>query len=217
MKSQYNRELVTSMIAVCPPGSRDRNDELYRRLVTGGKSARDDLITSNMSLVLTIVDSYIACFITLDCLRDDLMSAGFMGLVKAVNSMADHTEATIRNPTGYVATSIHREIGKLIDDEPGVVKRRKEADDESAAVVVVAGASLPRVADSAPDHADLIALRDLIESCCETEEDRIIVRMREQGYVDREIAATLDLPLTTVYTMRRAIEGRYLSKCKACE
>ena len=58
----------------------------------------------------------------------------------------------------------------------------------------------------------MIELRDLIDACCESPEDRVIVDMREKGYVDKEIAATLTLPLTTVYMMRREIYARFLEK-----
>ena len=58
-------------------------------------------------------------------------------------------------------------------------------------------------------------LRDLIEACCETEEERTIVRMREQGYVDREIAETLDMPLSTTYMLRRGIQERFLERSAA--
>lgn len=39
--------------------------------------------------------------------------------------------------------------------------------------------------------------------------------MREQGYVDREIAEALDMPLSTTYMLRRGIQKRFLERSAA--
>jgi DNA-directed RNA polymerase specialized sigma24 family protein len=53
-------------------------------------------------------------------------------------------------------------------------------------------------------------LRETLDACCEDDTDREILRLREEGYVDREIANRLGLPLTTCYVMRRTMYARFL-------
>ena len=48
-----------------------------------------DMIEGNMAAIVFHVDNYLHYFPQYSFLRDDLTSAGFMGLVKAVNSMAE--------------------------------------------------------------------------------------------------------------------------------
>lgn len=70
--------------------------------------------------------------------------------------------------------------------------------------------------DKIPDDAfsydprQLENLWQTIESCCEGELELTIVRLRAEGYVDREIAERVDLPLTTIFVMRREIYARFL-------
>jgi hypothetical protein len=53
-------------------------------------------------------------------------------------------------------------------------------------------------------------LRETLEACCENETELEILRLREEGYVDREIAERLGLPLTTTYVLRRTMYARFL-------
>ena len=60
-------------------------------------------------------------------------------------------------------------------------------------------------------------MRDLLESCCESDDDRTILRMREEGYSDREIAGTIGLKHTTTYLMRKELEKRFNLKRRELE
>ena len=55
-----------------------------------------------------------------------------------------------------------------------------------------------------------VELRDSIDASCNDCTDRGIVRLREEGYQDYEIAKQLGIGPTTVYDRRRAIYGRLL-------
>ena len=62
MTNQYNSQLVGQMIANGEVGSHDSNDDLYPRVAAGDKAAIKQMIESNMSLVISKVDSYVGCF-----------------------------------------------------------------------------------------------------------------------------------------------------------
>lgn len=215
----YNVALVSSMIANGATASREKNDILWPRVVAGEKSACDEMIQSNMSLVIDKVDSYIRSFPDLAYLRDDLISEGFVGLVYAVNKkMVGSSPRGDKkvNPTGYMSYWIAYHIGLVADKEAALgsctkTVRRKRDDGRSLPRHV----PLPKNMESETyDDAGfrILELKDEILGCCETEDDRVIVDLREKGYVDSEIAKTLNLPHTTVYVMRREIYRRFLEK-----
>lgn len=211
----YNTPLVEQMVANGAVASRESNDALYPQVAAGNQEAIKKMIESNMSLVIDKVDSYIRCWSEIAYLRDDMISEGFLGLTVAVQRMATKGEASNPNPTGYMSYWINYHIGSTVDKERAVgvgdrtVRRRQQDGDELPTSV-----PLPDTfnKDEGVDPMSQVDLQDLIESCCETEFDRVIVEMKAKRYSDKEIAATLDIPHTTTYMMRRAIYARFLEK-----
>lgn len=210
--SQYNAALVADMVATGDPASRESNEQLYPRVAAGDKAAIRQMIEGNMSLVVDKVDSFIVCFPKIAHLRDDMISGGFIGLTEAVNRMAETGPKDSPNPTGYISFWVKKHIGLVVDGEQAngasswTIADRKNKGKELSHQV-----PMPNV-EQFIDPTAMVELRDLIQACCETEEDRVIVEMREKGYVDKDIAETLGLPLTTTYMMRRAIYERFLEK-----
>ncbi len=209
--------------------SREENDRLYPLVAACDKSAIDKMIESNMPLVISKVESFIRCFPGAAYLRDDLQSEGLLGLAKAVNKMAEAGPRENANATGYISYWVHYHLGLVIDNEKanGASQRtiqRKSNDDEpmphcvAMSQCVGAGGNeyvdftAYPFADEPSDPMAMSDLRDLIYSCCETEQDRIIVDMREASHTDKEIAAVIDAPVTNTYMLRRAIYARFLAK-----
>jgi DNA-directed RNA polymerase specialized sigma subunit len=212
--SRYNTALVTSMVANGAAGSPEANLALYPRVAVGDREAMNEMIESNMSLAISKVDSFIGCFPNLAHLRDDMVSEGFLGLTKAVNKMAEAGPRENPNPTGFMSYWINHGIGTVADREAA-----NGASDRTTRRARQNGEELPHQVAMPPDTDEAmidptaeIELRDLIDSCCETETDRVIVAMREKRYTDKEIAAALELPVTTTYMLRRAIYERFLAK-----
>jgi hypothetical protein len=218
--SSYNVALVESMVANGPVASREKNETLYPRVVAGDKAACAEMIESNMSLVIDKVDSYLRAFPDLAYLRDDLISEGFLGLVYAVNEKmvgsTPRNEKKAPSATGYMSHWISFYIGILADSQTGMgccskTVRRLRQDGKPLPQHV----PLPKNYDMETYEDPAIRvfeLRDEILACCESDEDRVIVEMREKGYGDPEIAKTLDLPHCTVFIMRRELYARFLAK-----
>lgn len=211
----YNTPLVEQMVANGATASRESNDALYPSVAAGDPAAMHKMIQGNMSLVIDKVDGYICRFPGVAYLRDDLISEGFVGLTTAVNKMAEAGPREKPNATGYMSYWINASIGAVVDKETAngvtdrTVRRHKEQPDAMPHYVPI-----PEVMtnDIVVDPMSMVDLQDLIDSCCETEQDRIIVAMRAEGHKDKEIAARLDLPITTTYMLRREIYARFLEK-----
>jgi RNA polymerase sigma factor (sigma-70 family) len=215
----YNNELVAQIMATGTPASVEENDVLSVAVVAGDKNAKRRMIEGNMPLVLSKVEAYLRCFPGAEHLRDDLVGEGMLGLCKGVDRLEEDGLIADAKPTGFLTSWIQRSIGEVIDREAGVgaslrtMRNRRKAGQQIVKQVV------DDVEDVRPDIVvdpmSMTDLRDLIEACCESDEERAIVRMREEQYPcgsDREIAAALNRPYSTVYMMRREIYRRFLEK-----
>ncbi|REJ65603.1 MAG: hypothetical protein DWQ31_16825 [Planctomycetota bacterium] len=217
--NRYNHDLIQSLgQCIDEPLDREKNDALYARLCAGDADAREEMIQGNMPLVIDKVNSYVNTFPQAEFLQDDMQSAGFLGLVQAVSAMMEHKLPQRSNATGYISVSVQREIGKVVDNEltirvPDRTKRLKRAQNEKIDAPKNVGVPSETLADDGQQHGPaMFELRDLIETCCLCEEDRVIVAMREQGHSDEEIGQAINVPKTTAYMMRRELYQRFLAK-----
>ena len=69
------------------PFATKENDAAYQRLVSGDESARNELIEGNMALVIHRVDAYLHRAPQMAYYRDDMISAGIVGLCEVVDRM----------------------------------------------------------------------------------------------------------------------------------
>lgn len=216
MKLPYDHGLTNK---ITQSSDRERNERLYPRVMAGDEKAREDMIESNMPLVIVKVNSFLCRHSQFAYLRDDLHSAGFVGLVQAVNKMAEHVDPPIVNPTGYISVAITHEIGKLVaKEENRGFARVPKGDRETGKVPFVTNFLPESLVDPEQEAAqEVIEMRDLLESCCESDDERTILRMREKGHSDREIADAIGLKHTTTYLLRLELEDRFKQKCRELE
>lgn len=216
MKLPYDYGLTNK---ITQSSDRERNERLYPRVMAGDEEAREEMIESNMPLVIVKVNSFLCRHSQFEYLRDDLHSAGFVGLVQAVNKMAEHIDPPIVNPTGYISVAITHEIGRLVaKEENRGFARVPKADREAGKVPFVTNSLPESLVDPEQEAAqEVIEMRDLLESCCESDDERTILRMREKGHSDREIADAIGLKHTTTYLLRLELEDRFKQKCRELE
>lgn len=222
MKLPYDYDLTKKIPKAL---DREQNERLYARVMAGNDGVREEMIEGNMPLVVLRVNSFIQRNPQLAHLRDDLHSAGFTGLVQAVNKMAEGSD--IANPSSYISVAISHEIAKLAEKEVvhvGIdladsLECDPLGDTDSADGVSEVSHGIPESIVDANQSAatELFELRDLIESCCETDEERTLIRMREEGHSDRDIAEELGQTLWATHTLRKRLEERFKQKCRELE
>jgi len=66
--------------------------------------------------------------------------------------------------------------------------------------------------DGTRDPRSIVDLTDELMGCCESPAEREIVKHRQEGRSDAEIANILGIPKTTTYMMRRGIYARFLQR-----
>ena len=221
MSNQYNHELVTEMARLCKPFGSEDNDRLYPLVAAGDPDARQQMIEGNMSLAVVKVEGFIRCFPEIAHLRDDLTSAAFIGLVKAVNKMAAGRGPRKKDssaPADFIGMWINRELGRLIEDEtpihvPHESDRLAKQKDEPIDPPVVCNVIPERF--GVPSYEEEMETRDLIQSCCTCDEERTFVAMREAEHTLNKIAAAIGMSRTTMYRMARELGARVQRKLEA--
>ena len=218
MSNQYNDLLVSQM---SEPLDAEKNSALFERVSAGDAAAREEMIVGNMPLAVAKVESFLRCFPGVAHLRDDLTSAAFVGLTKAVNQMAEGKAVKYEgnwNPTDCIGAWINRELGELIEAEglvpPHTSQHRAHAQGKELAVPTVIYAAHERF-EVASDEEEL-ETRDLIASCCTCDEERTVVAMREAGRTQKQIAAVLGRPLMFVQRMQKRLAARVQRKLLRC-
>jgi len=218
----YNTELVAELNRVGQPGTRERNDQLLPRVVAGDLDAYQEMICSNVALACYRADFFVQSQhrqgFSIEFLRDDLISAGIYGVVEAVNRIRNGAQVT--NPTAMIGYWIRKEIMLAAVKEPheyqetSVTYREPDtegwSEDEDLTDCRKQGTESTSQIDPS---FQLVDLRDLIYSCCETEQEHILIRLRETEGMDcTEIAPLLHVSKNTIYRMLRVIEERFNRK-----
>jgi RNA polymerase sigma factor (sigma-70 family) len=212
--TKYNAILSTQ---IAEPSTVENNDSLYQRIRAGDASARAEMIESNMALVLSKANSHVRIYPSTAYLFDDLVSAGCIGLIEAVDHMAAGVE--VKTPTAYIRASICHSFGPLLETEAPIrvsrwVQQRLKADGKESQIprVRVAPLESHEVKYEATGQDDVL---DMIESCCTTPLEHTVVQMRIEGHSDRQIAAATGLSRSAVQAIRHRLHGSYAAKEEA--
>ncbi len=223
MSNQYNELLIRDVHRETNGETLDaeKNVALFNRIVAGDTAARREMILGNVPLAVAKVESFIRCFPEVEHLRDDLTSAAFVGLTKAVNQMAEGCR--IKQPENWTPTDcrgawIIRELGRLTEIEapihvPQDSARLAKQKGEPIPVPVVQNVIPERF--EVPSYEKELETRDLIEACCRSPEERTLVAMREAGQTYAEIAKVIGRPLSSTYAMAKQLHARVHRKLEA--
>lgn len=169
---------------------RERGLRLLEQIRNGGEAAGQLLIEKTQPFVRCIAEHYAK---RPGCARwlDEFIDAGMYGLVKSINQVRNGK--MVREPGAYFSYWIRREILLVIAHEQ---KHR-----------AVGLQEWTRSPESVTD------LRDAIYSCCETDEERQLLELREfHGLECPEIGEILGVSRRTAYRMLERIEQRFNEK-----
>lgn len=232
--NQYSNTQLIADMKRNPSLSREDNDRLYDLVKAGDAVAWRTMVEGNMYLVVDKVNCFLRRHSHATHLRDDLTSAGSIGLLTAVNAIA-RGEVEKMNITGYLAVGIGRELEVLMDSENTIFVSKQcrwYARKQGCELDIPVVQALPptnyeqcgdltdgdEVADSqgagdeSYDPSALVEIRDILAACCTSDEERQYVRMREESYTYQEIADSLGIPKGSVHAMKERLYERFLRK-----
>jgi RNA polymerase sigma factor (sigma-70 family) len=170
---------------------------------------RDTLIEQNIDLVHSVVRGYLRQHPHLGYLKDDLLSAGQIGLCEAIDRIGTSKPENIK---GFLAIAIRRSVKEAVVNEDSIkvpTRTRSRLRKQGKEVEVVSRVhQLDTIARTDPGM-ELVDVMDAIDAACESDFERQIVKLRIEGYTTREIGARLECDCATVCRALKAIYKRY--------
>lgn len=167
---------------------------------TGLRTHRDELIVASLFLVGVVLGSFLAKYDNFRFFREDLEAAGQVALVGVIDEIISRDD--IANPTSYSKTAIRNEmldatkLADLIRFPDGAEPPRIDKQMSS------------RICDLEADDSRTEDLLDDINDACETEDERITVRLLSEGLLPREVAEQMGVAVSTVYRVRQRLAER---------
>ncbi|MBE5787014.1 MAG: sigma-70 family RNA polymerase sigma factor [Clostridiales bacterium] len=192
------------------PLSRQEEGECIARMQAGDEEARKKLIEHNLRLVSHIVRKYTVPGYT----RDDLVSVGALGLIKAVNTYKPESGSQL---SAYAARCIENEVLMLLRASK---KRRgdvslsdpigTDGEGNDISFMDILGTDADAVEEEVVQRVSLRRVRGLVEKL--PRKERLVIEMR-YGLMDgaahpqHEVAALLGISRSYVSRIeKRAIE-----------
>ena len=192
----------------------ERNNELYAAVRAGNATAREAMICNNLGLVVVKADSLIRQVPGLSHLRDDLVSAGNVGLLRTVNKVPTG-RVPMRKLNAFIGACVMKEMLDLLPQERTIyVPARSEAlahNNDCPIEAPIVSNVLPETLETFSETG-LVDLRDLMDACCESDAERACLRLREEGYTFQEISDRLGLSLAKVFRMFGKLKARILAE-----
>lgn len=190
----------------------EQNNDLYDAVVAGDAVAKEAMIVGNRGLVVVKADALIRKIPSVAYLRDDLVSAGNIGLVRAVKRLTRRVRRAAVN--AWIGRCVSKEMLDLLPHEHTVYVPGR-----SSALAYNNNRPIdpPRVINALPETLEaysdcrIVELRDLFSVCCQTDTERLCFRLREEGHTYSEIAEQVGLAVSTVYTTLTRLKQRILN------
>jgi len=195
----YNHTLVEQIKQQGEPLTAEENLALYLLVRTGDMVARERMITGNLPLTIKWIDDFLQDgHQWLRYFRDDLISAGFYGLVGAVNNLIKGDEI-VENPIGYLRRAILAKLYDAIEYNHTIRRPRsggRARRDENWSLPCVVSIDMENL--TVPSETSTIDIRDFIQVCCRNDMERQFIQLKEEKYTCSEIAQITGVHETTV-------------------
>ena len=232
MSNQYNDLLIADIRRETNSETLDaeKNFALSQRVAAGDATAREEMIVGNMPLAITNVESFIRCFPEVSHLRDDLTSAAFLGLTKAVNKMAagkGPRKTNVTAPVEFMGMWINRELGRLIEEETPIrvphessrlakqQQQQQQEQQQDAQIVPPTVCNVIPERFETPSYQKQLENRDLLESCCTCDEERTLLAMRLAGCTNAAISRAINKSEESARRLGKQLEARIKRKVES--
>jgi DNA-binding NarL/FixJ family response regulator len=219
------------------PGAGDcvspkQNRDCFEKAVKGSEDALQEFIVTNMRLVSSAIEHFIARHSASAYLTDDMFSEGLLALTRSTKTLvkqlsADEEALKIglnsflqktrqkENPNVimYIYISIYRAIQEIyeIDSSDCISKRMRKHYTPSGQTTPTKQVDIPEICFDqlmCDPFAEIFLLESVFD-VCKTDQERLIVEKRLAGYMDREIAEELDFHRASVATIRNRLYKRF--------
>jgi RNA polymerase sigma factor (sigma-70 family) len=197
----YNTELRANLQHAGQPSTPELNDEFYRRMMLGDLDAKQQLIVRNTALVIAIIESYLHSNPQYEYLRDEFIGDAFLRLVDVIDRLSKSKLHPKSSVSCCLSGMVPNVILNTVAGAP-VIRSNYRATQPAPAVVSATNIDIPTAETGCDD------LRDLIDTCCNTDQDRQLIALREEGYTYPEIANLTGSPRRTVINHVHAIRDK---------
>jgi RNA polymerase sigma factor (sigma-70 family) len=180
------------------------NADLFARLMAGDNDVRKKLIETNMVLAENAAEKYVLSRPGVKHLKDDLISDGYLALVKAVDAIK---KSQPTNVSAYLNAAINHAINLEADNNESQIKCSSKRRFKSGAVPHKIGTISPNIEGDIPipekrdSGVGLVEADNLMNelfACCTNDQERAIVYLRSRGKKNTQIAKRLHIDRTTV-------------------
>ncbi len=200
------------------PLTREKEDELIRRMADGDVRARDELIVHNLRLVVYVAKKFETSGISLE----DLISIGTIGLIKSVNTfspqkntkLATYASRCIENEILMYLRKIASQKMEVSLDEPLNV----DWDGNELMLSDVLGSQSDEIDRDIETEDEKRVLRNVIETLTPREKTIIDMRYGLSGgreLTQREVADNLGISQSYISRLEKKILKRLGDKIKA--
>lgn len=190
---------------------------LTQRLRSGQETAeeRQEIAKGHIRLAIQIAGRYVSVAPTKS---DDLVSCGLFGIAYAINKAQE--KLVDDEITPWIVACIHRFCHRFLTTDQIVRvppttyadwKKRGMPLPEKISTHLLDENKIPGC-----NSGHLYDIKEMLELSAKDEEDRTIIRMRSEGYRDREIAERLKMSVSYICAKRSKIEQRfdvYFNRC----
>jgi len=158
----------------------------------------DSLTESHMRLGCSIAGRYVR----LGGDSDEMVGAAMFGIVRAVDKIKDG-QLEHDNITGYIVHYIHQECSESLRKNTTIPTPRKKPPKHIFPLTATTSTSY--------DDFNIVDFEDVLEKIIENDEERLIIELRREGFMDKAIAEILGISRSQVTKSRLRLAKRYRS------
>ncbi len=182
----------------------DEKLKLLKRVREKDPEAIEKMILSHIRLAFSIVNRYISVF---PHFVKDLDSAAMLGIVIAVNKIAQGSMAAHNNVTGYIVINVNYAVrGEIQKSFVIRAPRNKKV------VKVTNDLRQGGMLRHSQLSNQLYEIWDTVDSLTEDQLEKQILELRGEGHTDVEVAEFLGLTRSSVTRIRQSLFKKYKRK-----
>ncbi len=184
--------------------------DLLPAVRAGDQAAKEKMILAHGPMVRDIAKRYASLW-SVSYLWDDMVSEGLVQVAIKVDEISNgKAMQTHDNISGFLWIRAFHAIGDWTSMQHtiGTPKTQKKHRDKYGGTLKMQSSGCPEGAYYETD-SHMVEVRDFLDSIPNTEEERVVIKMREEGCSFEDIGQRLDMASSTVHALLQDIYARY--------